>query len=317
MAQKLKTQMTMESLSAIAIDMGGTHLRGALVNCQGEILFQHKEKTNAENDARGIISQICELVESVREKASQKQIIGVGLSVPGPIDTKNGIILGSYNIPGMRNLAIRDLLQSRLCLPVVLENDGIAAAIGEWQYGAAIGCTDYVYVSIGTGIGGGGIVNGKPLRGRDGFAGHFGHMVIIADGEKCSCGNLGCWEAYGCGPALLRSLAANGYKDFESFLKQTSKNADSTETVLNSYGDVIGLGIVCLLHIFNPEKIIIGGGVSQVFDNLLVPITQRIEKSAMKPFQGVPIQKSALDDNTGLLGAAYVLFEKISGRTTR
>jgi len=301
----------MELPHAIAIDMGGTHLRGALVDRNGKILAQRKEKTKADTDTDGVVAQICAMVEAVRADTGDASIAGVGLSAPGPIDTRRGIILGGHTIPGTRQLAIRDLLQTQLGLPVAVENDGIAAAVGEGQFGAGQGCMDFVYVSIGTGIGGGGVVNGRPLRGRDGFAGHLGHMIIHPGGEKCFCGNLGCWEAYGCGVALMKMLAAHGHDDFERFVEDALAGAASTTPVIDSYGDIIGLGIVSLIHIFNPETIVIGGGVSRLFDCLLAPISRRVEQSAMVPFQDTPIRKSALADNAGLLGAAHVLFEQV------
>ena len=153
-----------------------------------------------------------------RSDSARERICGVGVCSPGPLDTISGTALGVPTLAGFADLPLRRMLEERFGLPVRLENDGIAAAIGEWRFGAGRGFDNVLYVTVSTGIGAGVISEGRVLRGRRGLAGHAGHMTIVRDGDRCSCGNRGCWEAYGAGPAFTHRARRRAAPDRSSAL---------------------------------------------------------------------------------------------------
>jgi glucokinase len=189
---------------------------------------------------------------------------------------------------------------------VYLENDGIAAAIGEWKFGAGQGLASLVYVTVSTGIGGGVVVDGKVLHGRKGMAGHIGHMAIMPHGVRCNCGSVGCWEAYAAGPAFAaRAKATTAAEVFAAALagdKAAQQHVDDEVYFLS-------LGITSLLHLYSPEMIIIGGGLSNAFHQLHPGIARYVAENAMPAFRDVPIVKAGLGGNSGLVGAAALVFQ--------
>ena len=166
-----------------------------------------------------VIDQIVRLATCVSDGLQQAELAGAGVSSPGPLDTTAGVALGIPTIAGFAGYPMREEIGRRLSLPVALENDGIAAAIGEWKFGAGRGRDNLVYVTVSTGIGGGVIADGRVLRGRRGMAGHVGHMSFVQDGELCVCGGRGCFEAYGSGSALAQRARAAALDDPSSSLK--------------------------------------------------------------------------------------------------
>jgi glucokinase len=213
------------------------------------------------------------------------------------------------------------LLQAALQRPVVLENDGVAAAIGEWRFGAGRGLRDFVYMTVSTGIGGGVIADGRVLRGRRRMAAHLGHMTILPQGQVCTCGNPGCWEAQASGTALGQaardrvagapssSLATLGDALTAVDVVNAARAGDAFASALVAReAELLGIGIVNLLHLYSPQAVVMGGGVSQAFDLLQPGITQWIAEHAMLPFRNVPVHVAALGPNAGLVGAASIVF---------
>jgi glucokinase len=195
---------------------------------------------------------------------------------------------------------------------VQLENDGIAAAIGEWKHGAGKGLQSIVYVTVSTGIGGGVIVDGNVLRGRKGMAGHIGHMAIYPEGLRCSCGNAGCWEAYAAGPAFAARAATALGKNLQPMeVFALARQGDAmAQNQVDEEARLLGIGITSLLHLYSPEKIIIGGGLSNAFAQLEPGIAAYIKDNAMLAFKDTPVVTAALGGNSGLVGAAVLVFEK-------
>lgn len=187
---------------AIALDLGGTQLRAALVDRHGQVLNRVAVLTRATQGPDVVIQQLKDAAQAVMSGVDRDRILGIGLSVPGPLDAAAGVSISIPTIAGFENVKLREPLERFLDLSVWLENDGTAAALAEWRFGAGVGLQNLVYITVSTGIGGGVVADNRLLRGRLGLAGEVGHMTIIRNGETCSCGNKGCWEAYASGTAL-------------------------------------------------------------------------------------------------------------------
>lgn len=306
---------------AIGVDLGGTQVRAALVDERGNILQRNEARTDADAGPARVLDQIQSLATELLLACNPSSIVGVGVSAPGPLDTGSGIALDIPTLRGFSNYPLREELQKRLRFPVSLENDGIAAAIGEWQFGVGRGIANLVYVTVSTGIGGGAIVDGRVVRGRKGMAGHVGHMSIVPDGIVCPCGNKGCFEAYASGTAFTRRARARAMECSETLLAGIGEDLDSRNVfVAASVGDplanrlvdeeaeILGRGFTNLIHIFSPEIVIMGGGLSDQFDRLRPGIQSHISQWAMPAFRDVEVVRAALGQNSGLIGAAALAF---------
>lgn len=306
---------------AIGVDLGGTQVRAALVDEHGNILQRTEERTEADAGPDRVLGQIRSLADRLLLASDAAAIVGIGVSAPGPLDTETGTALDIPTLRGFSNYPLRDELQKRLRFPVSLENDGIAAAIGEWQFGAGRGITNLVYVTVSTGIGGGAIVDGRVVRGRKGMAGHVGHMSIVPDGIVCPCGNKGCFEAYASGTAFTKRAEASAMKCSETSLARNGEALDSRSVfiaaaagdplanrLVDEEAEILGRGFTNLIHIFSPEIVIMGGGLSHQFDRLRPGIQSHIAQWAMPAFRDVEVVRAALEQNSGLVGAAALAF---------
>ena len=310
---------------AIGIDLGGTQLRAALVDCDGGIVSRAAAATDVTGGPERIIDQIRRLCEEIDVGGRRGEIAGVGVSAPGPLDSETGTIAAIPTLPGWEEFPLAAELAREFGLPVLVENDGIAAANGEWKFGSARGLRHFVYVTVSTGIGGGVVVDGRLLRGRRGMAGHVGHMIINPVGPRCSCGASGCFEALASGSALARSgrEAASGEP---SSLLSLIHPADAITardivaaalqgdrlalTLLGREAAWLGIGFSNLAHLYSPQAIVMGGGVSQAFDLLHENIAATFQASAMAPFRDTKIVPAMLADNAGLAGAAALVRER-------
>lgn len=295
---------------AIALDLGGTQTRAALVDEQGKVTNRVSLPTPAQADGDAVVAQLAEAArQAARDVADIK---GVGLSSPGPLDTEKGTTINLPTIKGMINYPIRAALEEQLKRPVLLENDGISAAIGEWKFGAGQGLHTLVYVTLSTGIGGGVIINNTVARGHMGMASHVGHMCIQQHGLRCGCGNTGCWEAYAAGPAFAARASNTLGKTLQPkdvFAMALEGNVDAQKQV-DIEAELLGVGLTSLLHLYSPQKIILGGGLSNAFAQLEPGIAAYIKDNAMPAFKHTSIVTAALGDNSGLVGAAALVFEK-------
>ncbi len=291
---------------AIALDMGGTQIRAALVDSTGTIVNRSATATQATAGPKVVIQQLVDAARDISHGVDATSIVGVGVSSPGPLDTEQGIAIGLPTIKDFDNVPLRAMLQAQLPHKVHLENDGIAAAIGEWKFGAGQGLKSLVYITVSTGIGGGVIIDGHVMRGRKGMAGHIGHMAIMPNGLRCNCGSLGCWEAYAAGPAFTARANAKSAADVFAAAKLGDLEAQKQVDVEVGY---LSLGITSLLHLYSPQAIIMGGGLSNAFDQLHPGIADYIGKNAMPAFRDVPVVKAGLGGNSGLIGAAAMVFQ--------
>jgi glucokinase len=306
---------------ALAIDLGGTQLRAALVDKSGKLVRRHAGTTPATAGAEAVVAAISAAAREVAAGIPRAEIVGAGVSSPGPIDTESGSALRVPTLAGFENFPLRDALEGALGQNVWLENDGIAAAIGEWKRGAGEGLRSLVYVTVSTGIGGGIIADGHVLRGLKGLAGHVGHLSIDHRGLRCACGNTGCWEAYAAGPAFAARarLAAEAaphsslHADAETLqpadIFTAARNGDALAIALvEEQARLLGVGITTLTHLFSPERVIIGGGLSNAFDRLLPGISAYVKANAMPAFRDVEIVRAGLGGDSGLIGAAELVF---------
>jgi len=306
---------------AIGIDLGGTQVRAALVE-QGRVLRRVATRTDVCGGPAAIIAQFRGLIAQICGPEEQARVAGVGVCAPGPLDSETGTILHIPTLPGWEDIALRDILAAELGVPVAVENDGIAAAYGEWQYGAGQGLRHLVYVTVSTGIGGGVVVDGRLLHGRRGMAGHVGHFRMAPEGPRCSCGASACFEAFAAGTALDRRALDAARHAREGWLGQIlaseevearhvvegARRGDATcLTLLRDEALYLGAGFTGLLHLYSPERLIMGGGVVHAFDLLERDIRSVIQRDAMPPFKGVPVVCAALGDNSGLIGAAALV----------
>jgi glucokinase len=298
---------------AIGIDIGGTQLRVALVDGAGSIRKRTAVRTEAGAGPAAVIAQIAGLVAEVVGEIDRSALLGAGVSCPGPLDTITGTALGIPTLAGWSDIPVAAMIEAALQLPVRLENDGIAAANGEWRFGAGRGLDNLVYVTVSTGIGGGIVADGHLIHGRRGMAGHIGHMIVARDGAVCSCGNRGCWEAYASGTAFAAAAAkAAGAKGPFPEAKAVFDAAREGDTVALSIvaeeAEWLGVGLISLVHLYSPQKIIIGGGLANGFDLLAPGIAKRLAQGAMPAFRDVEVAPATLGDNPGLIGAAALWF---------
>ncbi len=314
--------------TVIAVDLGGTHLRTAVCTADGRILYRAKTETEAHLGAEHVVARMLQLIgEAIRQNPTCcVQAIGIG--APGPLQPRTGIIIECPNLPGFDHYPMRDRIMEATGLPTIVENDANAAAVGEQRFGAGRGFANMVYLTISTGIGGGIIVEGKLYWGEHGYAGEVGHMTLEAHGPRCNCGNIGCLEALAAGPAIARNARAaiaegrptrildmtpggDPQNITAHIVTDAAKAGDAlARELLANAGFYIGVGIVNLLHILNPGRVVIGGGVSFAGDLLFGPIRQTVDARAPFAFRkGVDIVPAALGDDAGLLGVAALAFE--------
>jgi glucokinase len=310
----------------IGVDLGGTQLRAVRIDRDGHIYAYERTDTDVESGPEGVLAQIERLITIVTGDVSHADIVGVGVGTPGPIDPFAGVVLGAPNLPGWRNVPIKTLLKERTGLPVEVGNDANVAALGEWRFGCGQRCQHFIYVTISTGIGGGVIVDGRLLLGKRGIAGEVGHMTIQTDGPLCGCGNQGCWEVMASGTALARfatealsqeipqgrsSLIAEiaGVEPIEGHhVAAAASQGDAlAQRLMQREGELIGVGLVNLFHLYAPERIALGGGVTKSMALLESHIHRTISQRAMSPYRDTPIQLAQLGDKVGVLGAAALM----------
>jgi glucokinase len=308
---------------AVAVDVGGTQVRAGLVE-GGEVLRRAAAPTAVAGGPEAVVAQLLELVGRVCTPEDRPRLAGVGACAPGPLDSERGVVLGIPTLPGWEGFPLRDVLAARLALPVLVENDGIAAAFGEWRFGAGRGLRHLVYVTVSTGIGGGVVADGRLLRGRQGMAGHIGHLRLAAEGPRCGCGVVGHFEALAAGTALgararaaarahpggaLGRLAGGAEPGAREVVEGARRGDPLCLELLREEAELLGVGFAALLHLYSPERIVMGGGVAQAFDLLIGGIEAAVRRDALEPFRGVPVVPAALGENSGLVGAAALAVE--------
>ena len=307
----------------LGIDLGGTKILTAVVNPQGKILAQNYCPTPAK-DYPALVQAILESANRALKQAGigANGLTAVGIGAAGLSDPETGILFTSPNLPQCRDVPLGDDIEKGLGVKTFLTNDANAAALGEFYFGAGRGAHNFIYITISTGIGGGIIIDDRLYTGATGTAGELGHMTIDADGPPCRCGNKGCWEALASGSALAKEArrkisqgaqtAILGYADGDidkvtaETVQQAAEQGDAlAEELIARTGYYFGIGLANLINIFNPELIVIGGGLSNMGDRLLKPAFKVAEeRSFRQTCQKVRLARAELGANSGVLGAA-------------
>ncbi len=312
----------------MGIDLGGTKILAAAVDDQGRILGQAKRKTKPETGVEGVVARIMETLDEAvtNAKLTRKDIGAMGVGAPGPVDTQTGVIATAPNLPGWSNVPLGELLQTQTGMPAAIANDVNAGALGEFTYGAGRGTSDMVSVFVGTGIGGGIILNGQLHAGARGAAGEIGHMIVLADGPYCGCGNRGCIEALASRTAIVESLqravAAGRESSLAAVLSGGGQRLSSgglaeawragdplTVEVLGRVQYYLGLHIASIVNFLDPEAIVFGGGVIEALGEAFVAPIRPIAYQYFlqrRDADRVRIVVSQLGDNAGILGAAVL-----------
>jgi len=310
----------------IGIDLGGTNIATGLVDEQGKIISKHSVPTNATRNFDEIISDMVKTVEAVISdtKIQITDVNSIGIGIPGTIDSKKGVIVYSNNIP-IKNIPIVAKMKEKLNIPIYISNDANCAALGEVYGGAARGKQNVVMVTLGTGVGGGIIIDGKIYEGIDSAGAEIGHTLLVLDGEKCTCGRNGCVEAYASATGLIRQTKAAISNNPESLMNEiVNANIDNTDgrtafdaakkgdvvgqNVVNTYIKYIGEFLVDITNIFRPEVILLGGGVANEGEGLFNPLNEYVKKySYAGSYTFVPkVERATLGNDAGIIGAAML-----------
>jgi len=308
---------------AAGIDLGGTNTAVALVNSKGVIVRSRRTKTNAGRPADAVCDEIGEIVHALIRDCgvTRDDIVGLGIGAPGPLSHRDGIIYQSANLDGWKNIRLRRAMLERTGLPTILDNDANAAAYGEFWVGAGRATRDMVALTLGTGIGAGVIIDGQIVRGHFENAAELGHMIVEPNGRPCSCGQRGCLEQYASAGNLARycqeRMAGGESSSLKTVLDQgtelTSRHIadaarDGDPFALEAWDKAchyIALGCVNVQHAFNPERIVLAGGMTKSGDFLLSRVVRHFKGMYWQLLDDVPeLAISVLGDDAGVIGAA-------------
>jgi glucokinase len=292
----------------IGVDVGGTKILAGLVARDGTVVGHREYPTPIENE-----DALLDGLEAAVREFLDETVVAVGFGIPSQIDQRHGIALGSVNIP-LRGVPFRQEMADRLGLPIGIDNDANAAAIAEWKAGAGRGTTDMIMLTLGTGVGGGLILGGKPYRGWFGAGSEIGHMVIVHDGLPCRCGGRGHLESYASGKAA-DALAAEAFgpaADAHRLARLAREGDPLAIRILTGIGEHLGSGIASLVNIFNPELIVVGGGFAAAGDFLFEPAQAVADREVLVSVRdSYRIVRAELGTSAGMIGAGMVAFEAL------
>lgn len=309
----------------IGIDLGGTFVKGGLVDERGNILYSAKVPTERELGIDKVVENISNLALSIVKETGvdKKDVAGTGMGVPGSIDSKNGVVVYSNNF-GLRNYPIAEKIKERTGLPIKIANDANVAALGEAKFGSGKEYKTTVMLTLGTGVGGGIIIDGKLFEGNMSQGAELGHVVIEKNGEECSCGNKGCLEAYASATALIRDTKRAMIEHKDSLMNEVPLDKVDGKTcfdymgkdvyakrVVEEYIENLAIGITNFANIFRPEAIILGGGVCAQGDVLVKPLQKYVDEHVYAGIMGpnVKVITATLQNSAGTLGAAALFME--------
>jgi glucokinase len=324
----------------VGVDVGGTNVVVGTVSEDGQVIAGIvREPTRVDEGADAVVDQVAAMVaQSITDAKAELggdtlDVVGVGIGAPGPLDTDRGIVILTPNL-GWKNFPLRDRVSDATGLPAVLDNDANCAVLGEWWQGAAQGASNVIGLTIGTGIGGGIVIGGMLYRGASDVAGEFGHMTIDSTGRRCNCGNYGCIEAYASGTAIaaraVEGIDAGADTNLPDLVDgDTSKITAGTVYHAASDGDefarevirdtarFLGAAVANLVNIFNPDIVVICGGVTAAGDKLFTPLEAEVARRAFRPaVAACRIIPGTLHGTAGVFGAAAVFRRRAAGRFT-
>lgn len=317
----------MSGVTVIGVDAGGTKVLAGVVDDRLGVRYRSRRLWPVENSAEAVVDALVEAIVHAREAAPQAAAVGVG--IPSLVDRRSGSSLFSSHLP-LDGVDVRSLIEARVDLPVCVDNDANAAVLCEQRHGAARGCTDVVGLTLGTGIGGGVIVGGELYRGATGAAAELGHMVVDCDGPPCpsGCPNRGCLEAVASGRVIGTEGQAQARRKPESALglalargeaitgahvTEMAKAGDTaSKDVLELVGTRLGVGLANLINIFNPQALVVGGGVGTAGELLLGPARREVTRRALGPSaEAARVVCAQFGEDAGMIGAALMAFDKV------
>ncbi|MGD2175922.1 MAG: ROK family protein [Candidatus Brocadiaceae bacterium] len=304
----------------VGIDLGGTNIKAGLVSPDGQVLQAHHVPTEAEAGPAAVARRICRATRECLEQAgvAPEAARGIGVGSPGTIDLDAGVVTFSPNLPGWHDIPLREMIEGDLGLDCVLDNDANVAALAEQWIGAGEGASSVVLLTLGTGIGGGIVLDGRIWHGGKGVAGEIGHMCINPEGPRCGCGNCGCLEAYASATAMVRRLreavAEGAETPLAEHLEELTARAIHEAAVggdpiarrnIEMTGRYLGVGVSNIMHILNPEVVLFSGGVTAAGQMLLDPVLEEVEWRTMDDSRrDVRVAFAELPDTAGIIGAA-------------
>lgn len=316
----------------LALDVGGTKLAAGIVSAQGELLDTLRTPTQLALGPKGVTRQLLELGLTLLRR-SAGEISGVGVGCGGPLDRDSGIIKNPPNLPGWIDFPLKSRLEAGLAeagwpLPIALDNDANAAALAELRFGAGRGHQHLIYLTISTGIGGGVIIGSQLYAGKDGNAGELGHLQVDVHGERCNCGGQGCLEQYASGSSIGRRARDVARRRPDSLLNTLEPDLAqiTAHTVLRALEagdaatrafwdetlDYLAAGVASIVHAFDPQRIIIGGGIANFGDFLFAPLSQKVQARTMPAlWHNLSICRAELADHVGIYGAAAVALSQL------
>ncbi|MBI4495970.1 MAG: ROK family protein [Deltaproteobacteria bacterium] len=311
----------------IGLDVGGTFLKGGLVDRRGRILRRLRRPAEALRGRRRSLENVFSILRELETGPFFGEIKAIGIGAPGLIDLRRGIVSTSPNFPEWRNLPLRRLLAAKFTPPVFLENDANAAALGEKWMGAARGLKDFCLITLGTGVGGGLVLGGEVWHGADGMAGEIGHMTIDPAGPLCLCGNRGCLEMYASANALRRMvLEARSAGRTSRFFHRVDAGPLDGETIhrgardgdrlcreaFRRMGSALGIGISNLVNLLNVEGVILGGALAAAWRFFIPSVRNEVKSRAfLRPARRARIVCSAVGEDAGLLGSAFLAWHSL------
>ena len=313
---------------AVVMDLGGTQMRVAVADREGAILWREAVPTRAQESQAEVIARMEAILDRGISQVGDRTLAGIGIGLAGPVDPATGLMYDPPNIRCLDGVSFKTLWAERFNRPILIGNDATVAALGEYRYGAGAGAHTLVYMTVSTGIGGGIVVEGRPLMGAYGMAGELGHMCVDLNGPSCQCGGSGCLERIASGTAIaetarrrVEGLASSVMGDLvsgelsqitaQTVFQAASEGDRVALEILDHVARALGCGLVNVLHIFNPDVIVLGGGVSRDWEQLRPGVEAYIEANAMSHVRklGFKIAVSSLGDDIGLLGAAALVWQ--------
>jgi glucokinase len=303
----------------IGIDLGGTNIKGGLVTGAGQILEEKNVPTEVTGGVEHVLSRMAGVIRYLMQSAGKIPVKGAGIGFPGQLSVSKGVYFAGPNFPGWNNVPVVFELEKRVGIPVVIDNDANLAALGEYAFGGGKGVTHMLLVTLGTGVGGGIILNGELYHGITDTAGEIGHTSIQMDGWKCACGRAGCLEAYVGTRGILRRLKEKldtgadtvlREKPFETVtpkdIGMAGADGDAVSIqVMKETGEILGFGLANLANLLNVEKIVVGGGIANAGDLILKPAEESLHRESLPVIsQACTLVKAKFGNKAGLVGAA-------------
>ncbi len=319
----------------IGVDLGGTDIKVAVVDCEGIVLYSDCISTEAHRGYGHTINNIIKAIKNILQKNNLdiSQIGGIGVGCPGLVNPETGVVKFLPNIPGWINIELTDIIEKELGLKAGIDNDVRCAALGEYRFGAGKGYSNIVCITVGTGIGSGIIINGQLVKGANFSAGEIGHMILQDTGGKfCGCGNTGCFETLASGPSIVemaenyimggksskfRELAGDDPITPEIVARAAGFGDEVAKAIFRQAGYWIGIALTNVVNLLDPEIIIIGGGIAKSGNLLLDPVRKTVQQRALKTAtENLQIVEAQLGNDAGVIGASLLVCNNNNKKNT-